>query len=194
MSVFSPYTIYKVAFPFLKPGYIVKIGDKFYIVITARNNRPKAAVTGAKTTKYTLDLSNGAAYEQLHGELKKNRIVHLQYVAIDAANTPNIYWGTEPLMSKDYDDTMDTTRMGITNPIAVDRWSYDPSMRLSVIQTATQNYTFEIMEYEVTPYEGTPERPYLQIFANGQAILIESAGVEKSLQRLALAKNRRQED
>lgn len=194
MSVFSPYTTYKVAYPALKPGYIIKIADRFYIVITVRNNRPTIAITGAKATKYTLDLSNSSTFEQLHGELKKNRIVHLQYLAIDTGNTPNLYWGTEPLLSKDVDGTISTTVAGLTNPIGIDRWSYDPAMRLAIIQTATQNYYFEILEYEVVPYEGTPTKPYLQIFANGQAILIESESVEKSLQLIALKRNKRQED
>jgi len=185
MSVFSPYTVYKVAFPFLRPGYLIKVGDKYYMVITARNNRPIVTLTGAQT-KFDLDIgqSSPAGLECMAGELKKNRIVHIQYVAIDTANTPTLYWGTEPLLSKDVEVTLSTTMAGLTNPIAVDRWSYDPSMRLLVTQSATQNYYFEIMEYEVTPYEGVPDRPYLQIMANGQAILVESPGTEKTLRLL----------
>ena len=191
MSVFSVYTIYKVAFPFLKPGYLIKIGDKFYMVITARNNRPIVALTGAKT-KFDLDIgqSDPAGLECMAGELKKNRIVHIQYVAIDTANTPTLYWGTEPLLSKDVEVTLSTARAGLTNPIAVDRWTYDPSMRLLVTQTATQNYYFEMMEYEVTPYEGTTDRPYLQIMANGQAILVDNEGTKETLNLLAAARSR----
>ena len=144
------------------------------MVITARNNRPLIAVSGAVTTYTTFDVSILAAYEQLHGELKKNRIVHLQYLAIDQAQAINLQWGTEPVFSKDVDATMTTARAGLTNPIAIDRWSYDPAMRLAFKQAGTQNYYFEIMEYEVTPYEGEPPAPYLHLMANGQAILVES--------------------
>jgi hypothetical protein len=191
MSVFSPYTVYKVAFPFLRPGYLIKVGDKYYMVITARNNRPIVTLTGAQT-KFDLDVgqSSPAGLECMAGELKKNRIVHIQYVAIDTANTPTLYWGVEPLLSKDVEVTLSTTMAGLTNPIAVDRWSYDPSMRLLITQTATQNYYFEIMEYEVTPYEGVPDRPYLQIMANGQAILVESPGTEKTLGLLNAARSK----
>jgi hypothetical protein len=185
MSVFEPYVIYKVAFPFLRPGYLIKIMDKYYMVITARNNRPIVTLTGAQT-KFDLDVgqSSPAGLECMAGELKKNRIVHIQYVAIDQANTPTLYWGTEPLLSKDVEVTLSTANANVVSPIAVDRWSYDPSMRLLVTQSATQNYYFEIMEYEVTPYEGVPDRPYLQIMANGQAILVESPGTEKTLSLL----------
>ena len=191
MIVFSPYAIYKVAFPFLKPGYIIKISDKFYMVITARNNRPKVALTGA-LTKFDLDIgqSTPAGLECMAGELKKNRIVHIQYVAIDTGNTPTLYWGTEPLLSKDVEVTLSTTIAGLTNPIAVDRWSYDPSMRLLVTETASQNYYFEMMEYEVTPYEGVPDRPYLQIMANGQAILVDNEGTKETLNLLAAARSK----
>jgi hypothetical protein len=60
-------------------------------------------------------------------------------------------------------------------------------MRLLVTQSATQNYYFEIMEYEVTPYEGVPDRPYLQILANGQAILVDSDATKKTLSMLGRA-------
>jgi len=188
MSVFTPYTSYKVAFPALKPGYIIKIGDKYYMIITARNNRPKTTVSGAQTSKYDLYISTTSAMEQLHGEMKKNRIVHIQYLALGQAQTVNLYWGTEPLLSKDVDDTLDTTRSGLGNPIGIDRWSYDPSMHLAIKQSGTQDYYLEIMEYEVVAYAGEPPRPYLQILANGQAILVETAGKEQTLQSLTTRK------
>jgi hypothetical protein len=184
MSVFTPFTVYKVAFPFLKPGYIIKVADKYYMVITARENRVKISISGAQTSKVALYLTTLAPYEQLHGELKKNRIVHIQYLGLDQSATVNLYWETEPLLSKDYDDTIDLTRAGIANTVGVDRWSYDSSMYLSIKQSGTQNYYFEIMEYEVTPYEGEPDRPYLQIMANGQAIMVESPNTEKTLRLL----------
>ena len=190
MSVFSPYTVYKVAFPFLKPGYLIKISDKYYMVITARNNRAKISISGAQTSKVVLYVTTSAAYEQLHGELKKNRIVHIQYLGLGQAQTVNLYWGTEPALSKDYDDTMDTTRAGLTNPIAIDRWSFDTSMNLSIKQAGTQDYYFELMEYEVTPYEGVPDRPYLQIMANGQAILVDNEGTKETLGLLTAARQK----
>lgn len=173
MSAFTPYTNYRVSMPWLQPGNIIKIQDKFYMVVTTRHNRKTVALSGA-TTKTALSVDTLAAYESLTGNLNKNRIVHLQYVAIDTGNTPEFFWGTQPLQSKDVDDTISTTTAGLTNPLPVDRWSYDNSMRLLVTQSATQNYYFEIVEYEIVSYAGTPPRPYTQIMANGQAIVVET--------------------
>ena len=191
---FTPYTNYKVAFPSLKPGYIIKIQDKYYMVITARHNRPLVTFTSLQT-KLELDKdtkdSNNVSCEDLAGELTKERIVNIQYLAIDAS-TPSIYWGTEPMMSKDVDRAIDTIRVGVSNPIAVDRWSYDPSMHLLITQGATTiNYYFEIMEYEVTPYAGTPPMPYLQIMANGQAILVEASETQDTLSLLQKSREKK---
>lgn len=193
ISTFSPYTVYRVAYPFLKPGYIVKIGDKYYMVITARNNRKKVYFNTAKT-KTELDTNttddNSVKLTDMAGELNVNRIVHIQYVGIDAS-TPTFYWGVEPLLSKDVEETLDTVRAGVSNPISIDRWSYTVEMHLLLTQTATAiNYYFEIMEYEVTPYTGVPDRPYLQIMANGQAIMVEAAETEETLARLQAAQMR----
>jgi len=182
---FTPYTTYRVHYPSLKPGYLMKIGDKFYMVITVRENRKTFQFTTAQTkTPLAIETATPAGLESMTGKLTKNRVVHLQYVGIDAG-TPTLYWGTEPLLSKDVEETIDATRAGISNPIAIDRWSYDDAMRLLLTQAAvTINYYFQIMEYEVVPYEGTPTRPYLHLMSNGQAMLVESEETAKTVSML----------
>jgi len=157
------------------------------MVITARNNRKKITFTTAQT-KTELDTNtsdyNSVKCTDLAGDVKVNRVVHIQYVAFDAS-TPQFYWGTEPMLSKDVDQALDTTRAGVTNPIAVDRWSFTVEQHLLLTQPATSiNYYFELMEYEITTYAGIPDRPYLQIMANGQAILVENQDTKKTLDEL----------
>lgn len=188
MSVFTPFTNYRVHFPALRPGDKIKIQDKFYMVITVRENRPKFAIASAQQ-KAEIDITNNAiaaGAECMAGLLTKNRVVHIQYVSVDTAIATQFYWGTEPLMSKDVDLALgvDTTRAGLTNPLIVDRWSYDVSMHLLVTQPSTQNYYFEVMEYEVTPFAGTPDRPYLQIMANGQAIMVADDATAAAIAKL----------
>ena len=186
MSVFTPFTSYRVHFQALRPGDKIKIQDKFYMIITAREDRPEFNITGAQT-KLDLDVSQNQTTtpgsECMAGLLAKNRIVHIQYVSVDTDVPTQLYWGTEPLMSKDVDLALgiDNERAGLTNPLIVDRWSYDTAMRLSVSQPSTQNYYFEIMEYEVTPFLGIPDRPYLQIMANGQAIMVADEATAKTI-------------
>jgi hypothetical protein len=181
---FSPYTRYVVGLPVLRPGNILAIGGDFYMIITVRENRKLVALTGLQT-KYPLALDSGPSFESLHGNLKKNRVVNILYVAIDQSNTPELFWGTEPLQSKDVDDTMSTVLDGISNPLMINRWSYDQSMRLLVTESATQNYYFEIIEYEIVAYAGTPPRPYWQILQNGQAILVEDAATQAALKAMS---------
>jgi hypothetical protein len=46
-------------------------------------------------------------------------------------------------------------------------------MRLLVTQgNVTQNYYFEIVEYEIVAYQGSPRRPYMQLLSNGAGILV----------------------
>jgi hypothetical protein len=187
MSAFTPYTNYRTAMPWLEPGNIIKIQQSLYMVVTVRHNRKTVALSGAQT-KLALAVDSGTTYESLTGNLQKNRIVHLQYVAIDQENTPEFFWGTQPLQSKDVDDTMSTTTASLSNPLPVNRWSYDSSMRLLVTQSATQNYYFEIVEYEIVAYAGSPPRPYYQIMANGQAILVQTQEQSDAMAALKLGK------
>lgn len=189
MSVFTPYSRYQTAYQVLKPGDVIKIQDAYYLVITVRHNRKLVALTGAQT-KLALNVSTLAAYESLHGNLQKNRITHIQYVAITESNTPEFYWGTQPLQSKDVDDTLNVVTAGLDNPIAVDRWSYDISMYLFVSESGSQNYYFEVIEYEIVSYAGTPPRPYLQIMANGQAVFVETQTTESVMNAIKLGPTR----
>jgi len=199
MSAFTPYQIWKAAYPELKAGEVIRIQSTYYMVIQVRHNRKAVAVTGTQTN-YILALDNNNTagtsstfLESMTGNLSKNRIVHIEYVALtvadtpefiwgtqplqskDVADTPLFIWGTQPLSSKDVQDTISATSAGIGNPIDVNRWSYDQSMRLLVTQgNVSQVYYFEIVEYEIVAYEGKPLRPYMQLLSNGAGILVES--------------------
>ena len=172
MSVFTPYSIYATRLPQLKPGHFFKIGRNYYQVVAVRRNRQKITISGSQT-KYPLNTSKSTSYESLHGNLEKNRIVHLQYVAVKNSGVNTMFrWGTLPLFSKDVALSIDSEVAGLSNPMEIDRWSYDPSMHLTLDQDGDQTYIFECVEYEVKPYDGEP-RMYLHLMANGHGIFVE---------------------
>ena len=186
---FTPYQIWKAAYPELKAGEVLRIQSTYYMVIQVRHNRKAVAVTGTQTN-YILALDNNNTagtsstfLESMTGNLSKNRIVHIEYVALTVADTPEFIWGTQPLQSKDVADTLSVTLASVTNPIEVDRWSYDQSMRLLVTQGAvTQVYYFDIVEYEIVAYAGTPQQPYWQLLSNGAGIYVATDAIAQNIQ------------
>ena len=187
---FTPYQIWKAAYPELKAGELLKIQKDYYMIIQVRHNRKAVTVINAQTL-YILALDNantGAGtsstlLESMTGNLNKNRIVHIEYAAITVADTPEFVWGTQPLQSKDVADTINVNLAGATNPIEIDRWSYDQSMRLLVTQGAvTQVYYFDIVEYEVVAYAGTPTTPYWQLLSNGAGIYVADNKISANIQ------------
>jgi len=182
---FKPFSIYKVAFPVLKVGHLIHTGpdfDKGFLqVVTVRNNRKKVAVSGAKTTLYDFVIGTLAAYESLHGNVKKNRITHMQYLGLDQAQSTYLWWLNRPLLSVDVDEPIDSTLAPIDQPLEIDRWSYDISQYLRIKQAGTQNYFFVIVEYEVVGFPGKPDTPFLHIFANGQAQFVEAGRIPQQL-------------
>jgi hypothetical protein len=201
MSVFTPYQIWKSAYPELKAGELFKIQKDYYMVIQVRHNRKQVSVTGAQTN-YILALDNSTTsgtsstyLESMTGNLNKNRIVHIEYVAISASDPgaptlPYFTWGTQPLSSKDVQDVINTTVAGLGNPVEVDRWSYDQSMRLLVTQgNVSQTYTFDIVEYEIVAYAGTPQRPYWQLLSNGAGVFVATDEMATNIQSTNLQGN-----
>ena len=186
---FTPYQIWKAAYPELKAGELFKIQNTYYMIVQVRHNRKAVAVTGLQTN-YILALDNNNTagtsstfLESMTGNINKNRIVHIEYVGITVADTPEFIWGTQPLQSKDVADTINANLAGATNPIEVDRWSYDQSMRLLVTQGAvSQVYYFDIVEYEVVAYAGTAQEPYWQILSNGAGIYVATPALAKNIQ------------
>jgi len=170
--------IYTTRLPVLKAGHIVHTGPDFdsgYLqVVTVRNNRKKVSVSGAKTSLYDLVIGTDTSFESLHGNLKKNRIVHLQYLGLDVDTPTYVWWLTQPLLSKDVDEAIRSTLAPVDQPIELDRWSYDDSQYLRIKQDATQDYFFVIVEYEVVGYPGKPEGDFLHVFANGQAQFVRA--------------------
>ena len=181
---FKPYSIYATRLPVLKPGHILKIGDRFYLITTVRRNRKKVSLTGAQT-KYRFYTAQSAEYTPMVGNIDRNRVVHLQYVALGQAVATKFWWLTEPLLSKEREESVDSTTAPLDAPLEIDRWSFREEMHLYVTTAGDQDFYFEIIEYEVQPYEGIPERPYLYIMATGQAIFIEAAPQEEAARLLA---------
>ena len=185
---FTSYTIWKAAYPELKAGELLKIQNLYYMIIQVRHNRKAVAVTGIQTN-YILALDNNATagttstfLESMTGNLNKNRIVHIEYVGLTVADTPEFIWGNQPLQSKDVADTLNANLAGATNPIEVDRWSYDQSMRLLVTQGAvSQIYYFDIVEYEIVAYAGTPQQPYWQLLSNGAGIYVANDAIAANI-------------
>ena len=186
---FTPYAIWKAAYPELKAGELFKIQSTYYMIIQVLHNRKAVSVISAQTN-YILALDNvstsGTAstfLESMTGNLNKNRIVHIEYVGITVADTPEFIWGTQPLQSKDVADTINANLAGASNPIEVDRWSYDQSMRLLVSQgNVSQVYYFDIVEYEIVAYAGTPQQPYWQLLSNGAGIYVATEAIAANIQ------------
>jgi len=175
---FQPYSVYDVRLPKLKPGFFFEIAGKFYQIMVVRSNRQDVSDIAAAYTDpgRILNVAVSAAYESLHGNLDVGRVIQIQYVSIANA-TPEVLlkWGTEPLLSKWVNLYMGSNHASLTNPVQVDRWSYDEEMRLSVIKDAgAQILWFEVVEYEVITWEKTPPKRYLKILANGQAVFVEA--------------------
>jgi hypothetical protein len=185
---FTPYNIWKAAYPELKAGELFKIQNQYYMIIQVRHNRKAVAVTGSQTN-YILALDNASTagtsstfLESMTGNLNKNRIVHIEYVGLTIADTPEFIWGTQPLQSKDVADTLNANLAGTTNPIEVDRWSYDQSMRLLVTQgNVSQVYYFDIVEYEIVAYAGVPTQPYWQLLSNGAGIYVANDAIAANI-------------
>lgn len=149
--------------------------DKGFLqVVTVRNNPYKISISGAKTSLYDLVKSTDTTYESLHGNVKVNRIVHIQYLGLGQAQNTYLWWLTQPLLSKDVDEAITNTIAPIDNPMEIDRWSYDDSQYLRIKQDGTQDYYFNIIEYEVVGYPGKPDGDFLHVFANGQAQFVKS--------------------
>ncbi len=162
----------------MKAGHIIHTGpdfDKGYLqVVTVRHNRPKRTISGPKTELYDLVKSTDPTYEALHGDVKMNRITHIQYLALGQAQNTYLWWLTQPLLSKDVDEPITNATAPLDQPIEIDRWSYDDSQHLRIKQADTQDYYFSIVEYEVVSYPGKPDGDFLHIFANGQAQFIRA--------------------
>jgi len=174
---FQPYSIYDVRLPKLKPGFFFEVGGKFYQIMAVRNNRQDIDLAAAYPDPgLVLNTTTNNAYEALHGNLETGRVVHLQYISLaNAAPTVLFKWGTEPLFSKVLNLYIGGNHASLTNPLQVDRWSYDPEMRLAAIKLiGAQTLWLEIVEYTVIAWEKTPPKRYLKILADGEAVFVEA--------------------
>jgi len=162
----------------LLAGHIIHTGPDFetgyFQVITVRSNRKTVRIAGAKTELYDLVIGTISSYESLHGNLKKNRIVHIQYLGLGQTQPAYLWWLTQPLPSKDVDEPLSSVEAPIDQPADINRWSYDESQFLRIKQSGTQDYYFLIAEYEIVEYPGKPDGDFLHIFANGQAQFVKA--------------------
>ena len=172
---FQPYTIYKAELPRLRAGHFIQIGSSFYQVKTVRRNRQ--AFDFATTAEVVLNVTTNTIYEAMHGNIKVDRVTHLQYVSVlNTAPDVLLKWGTEPLLSRWRNIKINANMANRQAPLEIDRWSHDPEMRLSVTPdtTAAQTLYFETVEYEVVAWEKTPPKQYLKILPDGQATFMKA--------------------
>jgi len=175
---FVPYGIYEPRLPKLKPGFFMNIAGKFYQIVDVKNNRQPVDLTAAaftETSPLILNSTTNNIYEALHGNLEVGRVVQLQYFALTTTVDTLLRWGTPPLLSKWRTLYINSNGAGLTNPLQLDRWSYDKEMRIAVIKGAgAQTMWIEIVEYEVTAWDKTPPKKYLKILENGAAVFVEA--------------------
>ncbi len=172
---FQPFVIYSSRLPYLKPGHFIKAAEKMYQVVVARHNRQPIALDAALiTTDAPLNAGADEAYQALHGKLDVGRIVQMQYLALTTGVDVVFKWMKEPLGSKWVNITYDSAVAAVDAPVEIDRWSYDPELRLAYTKAAgAQTVYFEMVEYEVKATKLTPKR-YLKILPNGQAVFIDA--------------------
>ncbi|MBA7657571.1 hypothetical protein ES703_65510 [subsurface metagenome] len=172
---FQPFVIYSSRLPYLKPGHFIKAAEKMYQVVVARHNRqPLALDAGEVTSDIALNTSTDEAFQALHGKLDVGRIVQIQYLALTTGVDVIFKWMKEPLGSKWVNIVYDSAVAAVDAPVEVDRWSYDPELRLAYTKDAgAQTVYFEMVEYEVKATTLTPKR-YLKILPNGQTVFIDA--------------------
>jgi len=174
---FVPYAIYEPRLPKLRPGFFMNIAGKFYQIMDVRNNRQPVDLAGAYTESSPLILNSttNVIYEALHGNMEVLRVIQLQYFALTTTLDTLLRWGTNPLLSKWRNVYINSNGAGLTNPLQIDRWSYDREMRLAVVKAVgAQTLWLEIVEYEVTSWDKTPPKKYLKILENGDAVFVEA--------------------
>ena len=171
---------YRLALPVFKVGHVIKAGggskggSGFWVITKVMEGRIKISETGAITKKKWV-ASSGDAYKQVSGNIDTQRIVHLQYMGCLQATASLMYWMKDPLFSPETDSSVDSTIAPDTNPVRLDKWSYDQSMFMAVsIAAGTQDFVIETVNYEVEEYKGAaaPSK-YLEITSEGNAFFVE---------------------
>ncbi len=174
---FIPYQIVADRLPKLKAGHIFKIGEIFYEIAEVRRDRVQFVeavvipVSPPKRLNTTQALPAPATYTPIVGDLDNARIVHLQYVSFSTVNPVTLYWGVEPMLSKAAALPLQSILAGLTAPFEIDKWTYNEAMNigLSGLLVAPQTLTFEVIEYAVKKFVGTPPR-YLELLPNGEGV------------------------
>lgn len=171
---------YRLALPVFKVGHIIRAGggskgsSGFWVITKVMEGRIKIPETGALTKKKWVAAS-GDTYKQVSGNIDTQRIVHLQYMGCLDAVDALVYWMKDPLFSPETDSTVNSTIAPDTNPIRLDKWSYDQAMFMAVsIAAGTLNFLVETVTYEVEEYKGqTAPSKYLEITSEGNAFFVE---------------------
>ncbi len=171
---------YRVALPVLKVGHVIKAGggskggSGFWKIENVMEGRILIN-ENAIVTKKKWVATGGDAYKQVSGNLDTGRIVHLQYLGALDANDALLYWMKDPLFSPENDSTVNSTIAPDTNPLRLDKWSYDQSMFMAVTAAAAVNHQLvvETVNYNVEALPGGVPRRYLEITAGGNATFVE---------------------
>lgn len=171
---------YRLALPVLKVGHVIKAGagskggSGFWVVEKVMEGRALINESAIVTKKKWI-ASSGDAYKQVSGNLDTERIVHLQYLGALDTNDALLYWMKDPLFSPEVDSTVNSTIAPDTNPLRLDKWSYDQSMFMAVTAAAAVNHQFivETVNYLVDPLKGKPPQKYLEITVEGNATFVE---------------------
>jgi len=167
---FKPYTYRTERLPIRKAGEILQIAGSFYEIREVRITRQQITLT-AGVSDQTLNVATSSTYEPIVGNIKKSRVVHLQYLACSTTDAVYLKWQENPLLSRAANLPLNSNLANLESPYEVNKWSYDDSMCLkySLAAGLSQTLTIEAIEYFVAPYKGTPEK-YLEITADGEAV------------------------
>ncbi len=165
---FLPYQIQTDRLPKLKAGHIFKIGEKFFRIKEVRRNR-KSFTENLVAAAKPWNTTSGVAYTNLVGDLKNVRVVHLHYLSLITAIPCGLRWGTEPLLSRITEETLDLNLANLAAPYEIDKWSYDESMHIKLTKiVGAQTCIVELIEYTVE--SGVKSPVYLELTPQGEAV------------------------
>lgn len=176
---FEPYSLFAARLQALEVGYLIKAAAKVWTVSEVRRLRIPIPLTAGEEDHALTTSTDNPEYAVLHGNLKVNRIIHLQYISCTSEDDVLLKWQLEPLLSRFANITMDSVMFPRTHPLEVNRWSYDEELHIKYTLEAalTQTLYFENMEYRVIEYKAALPKGQLmlKILPDGHARMVKVA-------------------
>ena len=180
---FQPTQVFEEALPILKVGHVVRAGagkkggTGFWVIKRVMIGRKRIIDTSVRS-RYKWNQASDTSYNDIVGDVDLNRIVHLRYIACEQTVDTIMYWGKDPLMSKDVEDVINSYVAPEGSPLKLDKWSYDQSQFLAITKVITeQDFVIEFINYELVPSpeytDLKPPKRYLSVTAEGNATYIE---------------------